>query len=499
MDVGEFLFKTDDLVKKGREVEVVKLARRFSKRRKNKVAELLINKGVEIGDQGDNERALTYFRLSRKISMSDGNKIVSSVLISTSYFNMGVNLYNSDKKGEAEKKFKEAIEFNPKNAEAHYILGHILYENGESVEAEKEFKETIKYKEDYTEAYTFLGVILHQRNEKGKAENLYRIALYHKPDYADAHYNYGVLLLEYGQKGGAEKEFRETIKNNPNDAEANANLGFLLFESNDYSGAKIKFENSSKIFSERKNDFDFRKMKGYTLWTEALQFWRENDFDNSKTKYNEASQVFGEIKIMPLANYLNIVSKFIFIDEEFKGIIASDNICAQLNRMDKLMESIKKIEICSELPEREIFKAKISCFEIFFEILKQCEKMKLGKRLDLSHIRTKIQHPMEIFEKMRFEEEAKQVSIFESLIALFEEGGMRWEEQFSEEARKLIIFDGTTTQKSQSSAIGDPSKFYNAIMSKIELSEKKMNRKMEEVMQTVREESQKVITTLSQK
>ncbi len=69
-----------------------------------------------------------------------------------------------------EEKYREAIQLNPNDAEAHSNLGVILSYLGRYEEAEEEFRKSIQIYPNNTFAQSNLGILLQYLKQYGKAE-----------------------------------------------------------------------------------------------------------------------------------------------------------------------------------------------------------------------------------------------------------------------------------------------------------------------------------------
>ena len=74
------------------------------------------------------------------------------------FLNWGTALFEVKRYSEANKKLKKAIELEPNNVSAHYLIGMILLEQKEYAEAIKKFKKTIELEPNDATAY-FFGLI----------------------------------------------------------------------------------------------------------------------------------------------------------------------------------------------------------------------------------------------------------------------------------------------------------------------------------------------------
>lgn len=105
--------------------------------------------------------------------------------------------------------FRQAVQQNPNDVDAHYNLGIALHSKGDLEGAIAEFREAIRLKPDFTRAHINLGNTLDDKGDRDGAIAEYRKALILKPDDADAHFNLAVTLHR-GETGTApSRNFRK--------------------------------------------------------------------------------------------------------------------------------------------------------------------------------------------------------------------------------------------------------------------------------------------------
>jgi len=166
------------------------------------------------------------------------------------------------------RKYREILNLNPFNAEAHYELGNVLYAEEKFEEAEKEYAEAIKLNPKFADAYNAMGKLLQIYAEKprvkystewnseiilpdpkkfSEAEKFYRTAITLDPYYVEAHNNLGNLLFKLGRFTQAKKCYEEILKFLPNFAEAHCNLGFIFFNEGNFAEAESEYRKTLKI------------------------------------------------------------------------------------------------------------------------------------------------------------------------------------------------------------------------------------------------------------
>jgi Flp pilus assembly protein TadD len=141
----------------------------------------------------------------------------------------GKQLYGNDQDEQAADAFKQAIQNDPDNAEAHLRLGMSYAALDKKDEADGEYKKSIelfKKKGESREAdsYFFLGEahsFLHQDEEAVRA---YRQATKLKPEDEEAWYRLGMALTRLAQYPEASSAFQKALDLDPNDSRASEGL-----------------------------------------------------------------------------------------------------------------------------------------------------------------------------------------------------------------------------------------------------------------------------------
>ena len=139
----------------------------------------------------------------------------------------GKELYRDDQDEQAVDTFKQAIQNDPDNAEAHLRLGMSYGALERKDEAEGEYKKSVELFKKKTsgdsldaDQYFFLGEahsFLHQDTEAVRA---YRQALKLKPEDEEAWYRLGMALTKLAQYPEARSAFQKALDIDPNDTRA---------------------------------------------------------------------------------------------------------------------------------------------------------------------------------------------------------------------------------------------------------------------------------------
>jgi len=128
------------------------------------------------------------------------------------------------------KYIKKALEINPNLSVAYNDLGYIYYAKGNYEKAGEYLKRAIELNPDLLQAHTNLGLTLATQKKFDEAEKEYRKAIEINPDYLLARYNLGVILGSQTKFDEAISEFKKAIEINPDFPEAHITLA-LAYES----------------------------------------------------------------------------------------------------------------------------------------------------------------------------------------------------------------------------------------------------------------------------
>jgi superkiller protein 3 len=126
--------------------------------------------------------------------------------------------------------FRRTVELSPKNAIAYNNLGYALAGKGKIEEAIKIYKKSVEIDPNNNLARSNLANALLQNGEIDKAVREYKKAVGTEPNSALFHYNLGTVLLLDGKIKEGIEELKKTIELKPNFGEAYTNLGRALIE-----------------------------------------------------------------------------------------------------------------------------------------------------------------------------------------------------------------------------------------------------------------------------
>ncbi len=124
--------------------------------------------------------------------------------------------------------FRQALSFNPDNADVLNNLGNAVWQQGRSSEALAYFLRAHQYKPEDYGVLNNLGIILWEQNRPDRAVDFYRRALKIKPDSFDTKMNLGVALSDLGRFDEALVWLRGSLHQKPTSADAWDNVGMTL-------------------------------------------------------------------------------------------------------------------------------------------------------------------------------------------------------------------------------------------------------------------------------
>jgi tetratricopeptide (TPR) repeat protein len=129
----------------------------------------------------------------------------------------------------AEMQYRAALQADPFNAEARYLLAVARSQQQDYKEAIVLGRQLIQSHPFFPEAYNTLGNSLRKNGDLIGAEDVLRKAIALRPNFADAHYNLGSCLCDAWRLDEAADEFLATLRLDPHYAKALNNLGLVRY------------------------------------------------------------------------------------------------------------------------------------------------------------------------------------------------------------------------------------------------------------------------------
>ena len=150
------------------------------------------------------------------------------------YLTKGREFYNRGMLDEAIKEFKEALEIDPDDVEAHYDLGNACFDKGMLDEAISEFKKVVDTDPEFINAYLDLGMAYLDMGSIDEAISLYEKALKSNPNSAELAHNLGKAYSDKNQYNKAINNFNKAISLNPMDPETQYHLAEMYYKTNQF-------------------------------------------------------------------------------------------------------------------------------------------------------------------------------------------------------------------------------------------------------------------------
>ena len=127
------------------------------------------------------------------------------------YFKLGVIYTQVGRLDEGKAAFENVIRLNPEAAPAYFNIAIAYTKLGHYHEAVKANKEVLRIKPDFAPAYNNMGLLYGKLDRPHDEVKAYKEAIRLDPDYASAHFNLGTALLQKGDKTGALDEYKILI------------------------------------------------------------------------------------------------------------------------------------------------------------------------------------------------------------------------------------------------------------------------------------------------
>jgi len=137
-----------------------------------------------------------------------------------------------------------ALELDPKDAEAHYVLGRLRERAGDIDEAEAEFMLAAELRGGYAEPHVARGELHLGRDEPrlGAARRAFAKALAIEPDHVDALYGLAQVCLSTGEAQQARDLLQRVLNASPEHARARLDLGMELYAAGALDEARSHLE-----------------------------------------------------------------------------------------------------------------------------------------------------------------------------------------------------------------------------------------------------------------
>ncbi len=144
------------------------------------------------------------------------------------YFHTAELAFENGEKKKAEKVLRMALQANPLDARAHYMLGCVLISQGVEEQAMVAFQRAARIDPTYNEALHNLGTLLVRRGEAIPAAEVLEAVVKNDPDYIPPYNSLGKAYFQAGLPELSAAAYREALQRDPANSIARHNLGLLL-------------------------------------------------------------------------------------------------------------------------------------------------------------------------------------------------------------------------------------------------------------------------------
>lgn len=158
-----------------------------------------------------------------------------------------VKLHQSQRWGEAEKKYREYLLWHEEDADTWIKLGLLLYESQDFLECQKVLAKAYKMAPENSQLCYYLGNVLTQLNQTDSAIAAYQKAIALNPHLIDAYNNLGNLLRQKDQIEQAAALYQQAIAIQPTFFGTYLNLGNLTLEQGDIEAAIATYQTAQQL------------------------------------------------------------------------------------------------------------------------------------------------------------------------------------------------------------------------------------------------------------
>jgi len=143
-------------------------------------------------------------------------------------FDAALGHHRSGNLGQAELLYRQILQADPSNADAHHLLGLVAHQTGHNETGASLVRQAISLQPAVADYHANLGTVLMSLSQFEEAAQSLQQALAINPNYAEAHYNLGNVHTKQGLLAEAGECFRRALNINPQFADAYNNLGHVL-------------------------------------------------------------------------------------------------------------------------------------------------------------------------------------------------------------------------------------------------------------------------------
>jgi len=184
-------------------------------RDKPRLAADLCRKGFEFSVQGEDRKALEYYRQAVRKDPEDP----------LAWSGLGYCYAGLEKHDEAVGAYRNAIRSNPDNALAHYTLANYYREIGRDDLAVEAYQTAVRLSPRFARAYFYLGLSYARLGRLQDGKQAFLKAAELEPEFASAHFQAGVASSRLGDHQAALAALQEVLRIEPDSAQAYYTMG----------------------------------------------------------------------------------------------------------------------------------------------------------------------------------------------------------------------------------------------------------------------------------
>ena len=204
-------------------------------------------------------------------------KIREQFVDDNSFVRAANELLKADDFEAAQQQVRKALELNPKNAEAHYVLARALDGKKMPEEAASQLFEAVRLDPNYADAHYNLAQALLQAGKLDEAISHLSVVVQRQPQHAAARHTLGAILITKGMLEEAQSHLSEAVRLDPNNADAHYNLAQAMLRQGKTSEATQHLSETVRL---RPDDADAHYQFGLALAQqeqpdEAIRHWSQ--------------------------------------------------------------------------------------------------------------------------------------------------------------------------------------------------------------------------------
>jgi len=155
--------------------------------------------------------------------------------------NLGMLYYTTDRYQQALDLLVKSLKLEPSKAIQHYSIGLVLEKIGAMTQAIQAYQQAIALEPQLINAYNNLGNIFLATGELEQAESIYRKASAAKPNHFGSYLNLGNVLMERHQIDEAVESYKKALYLQPRNPDILHNLGVAFDAKNDPAQAALHY------------------------------------------------------------------------------------------------------------------------------------------------------------------------------------------------------------------------------------------------------------------